>query len=120
TARLARSPFAMNRFESAATISEPFRTRASPTGASPTVTSASNAERGFARNAAAENPSSASLALAVTQTTLPFADLVTRTGLQPAGTRATTDVAGSDSARATLMTSSVPTLERKFRASLVE
>ncbi len=63
---------------------------------------------GSARSLAAEKPSSVSLALAVTQTTLPSADVMTRTGWQPALTMTTTERPGSVSARRMLMTCSVP------------
>ena len=69
---------------------------------------------------AAENASSASLARAATQTTLPSAEVMTRTGLQPAVTLAMTERAGSDSAVATLMTASVPTALFWLWSSLVE
>jgi hypothetical protein len=63
---------------------------------------------GSVRSRAAEKPSSRSLSLAVTQTTPPSAEVITRTGLQPASTVLTTEAAGSVSARARLMTVSVP------------
>jgi len=58
----------------------------------------------------AEKPSSRSLSRAVTQTTLPSAEVITRTGLQPAATVATTEAAGSVSARRRSMTVRVPWL----------
>jgi hypothetical protein len=72
------------------------------------------------RSLAAENASSELLARAVTQTTLPSVEEITRTGLQPAATLDTTDAAGSDSAVGTLMTVSVPIWPPAADASLVE
>ena len=49
-----------------------------------------------------------SLARAVTQTCVPFAAVTTRTGWQPASTVATTECAGSVSARCKSISVSVP------------
>src|SRR5580693_9263243 len=110
TLRSEVAPEAPNRLESATTTSDPFLTAIKPTGASPTRTIAASARPGSVRRAVAEKHSRSSLARAVTQTSRPSADVITRTGLHPAATVATTDAAGSVSARAKLITVSVPTL----------
>ncbi|HXF20296.1 MAG TPA: hypothetical protein VN597_07545 [Streptosporangiaceae bacterium] len=94
--------------ESAITIRRPASTRASPTGAVPTWTRASSARAGSVRRRPAENPSSALLPRAVTHTTWPLAEVMTRTGWQPAATVDTTACAGSVAARGTLMTERLP------------
>ena len=80
----------------------------SPTGACPTRTFAIRARPGSLRSRAAEKASSALLARAVTHTVEPPDVVITRPGSQPAGAVAWTEPAGCDSARATLITLSVP------------
>jgi hypothetical protein len=111
-----------NRSESATTSSWPSRASPIPTGNSPTLVLASSGCGEPSARLLAEKASSASLARAVTQTTRPLSEVITRTGLHPAGTRRMTECAGSVSARATLITLSEPTSlwPRELMTSLVE
>ena len=108
TSRSEVAPLAPNRLESATTRSELPLTAASPTGASPTRTAATRARFGSLTSRAAAKHSRSSLARAVTHSCVPSAAVVTRTGWQPASTVATTDAAGSVSARRRSITVSVP------------
>src|SRR6266851_7269128 len=84
--------------ESAITISPPLLISTSPTGLSPTWTSAIKALAGWVRNLAAEKPSRALLSRAVTHTKPPSGDVITRIGLHPAAVAETTGLVDAVSA----------------------
>src|SRR5438309_1439920 len=96
-----------NRFEFATRTYRSWSTSTSPTGAGPTATVARSAFGDFAISFAASKARSALLPRAVIQST-PEADKAARTGEQPAGALKMTAWLGSDRARSTSMTSSVP------------
>lgn len=108
TARLDVAPGWLRRLELATRIRLPSLTMIRPIGAAPTATRAISGRDGLSRSAVAEKPSSVSLSLLVTQTSLPSGEVITRTGLQPAVAVGTTAVDGLTSARGRLITVIVP------------
>src|ERR1017187_989771 len=108
TARLAVAPGWLCTLELAIRIRLLLFTMIIPIGAAPTLTRAMSACAGSVRSLTAEKPSNVSLSLLVAQTSLPAAEVIKQTGLQPAVAVDTIDDEGLTSARCRSRTVIVP------------